>query len=269
MNFKKTLLLSLGGFTLLGLMSRFTTNIPSELDVQSISTNANIRIFVVRPSWWDGNGTNTSQLLRTANSATGLNTRDLNDGYQTFPISGFTSDSYYDNSTTGSGTFNEYEADGIVFYELPYSAIDGKWFDLVRINPSDPNDVWNDVGNIQFSAGMNHRILRIWGDGGGLVTNISGASAESRNIANTSLVPILTGYLTCSNNTYNGYGAYADLRDNFNLEGRDGLSSVSITDFTFTNTDGVISYDYSTSENRSVSTTVQAKVDRMKSISGN
>lgn len=264
MNLKKSLLLSLGAFTVIGVLTRFYINTPSELDVQSISTSSNIRIFVARPSFWEGAG--ALQLLRTANSSDGLNNR--NDGYQTFTISGYTADTYYDNAT-GNGGFDEYAVAGIVYYEIPYVDIDGKWFDLVRIDPANSNNVWNDVGNIQFSAGMNHRILRIWGNGGGLVTNISGGSAESRNIANSSLVPILTGYLTCSNTSYNGYGAYTDLRDNFNLEGRSGLSSVSITDFTFTNTGGVISYDYSTSGNRSVSTTLQAKVDRMKSISGN
>jgi hypothetical protein len=273
MNFKKfktVLLINLGVFIVLGIIARTSVIIPSEIDVQSISTNLNVRIFVVRPSFWDEAG--AKQFLRTAPSATDLNNK-TNINYHT--ISGYTSDTYYDNSMSGAGTFNEYNANGIVYYDIPKSRFFNSdtssylHFDLIRENPNNSNDIWTDTGNHQFSLGMNHRILRIFGNGGGLVTNISGIEAESRNISNTALSPILAGYLTCENSDINGYGAYANLRDNFNLEGRSGLDSVNLTDFTFTNTAGTITYDYTVSGNRSATTNLQVKVNRMRSMSGN
>ena len=263
--FKKLTISSLSLIILSGIVLSVGTSEPSEFEPEALATIDNVRIFVARPSFWEGSG--ALQLLRTANSATGLNDRDEDDGYQTFTISGFTSDTYYDNAINGSG-FDEYEVAGIVYYEIPYSAINGKWFDLVRLNPSN-NEVWNDVGNIQFTADMNHRILRIWGDGKGLVTNILGTNAESRNISNNALIPILSGYLTCSSNTHNGYGSYTALRDNFNLEGRSGLESINMTDFTWTQNGNSITYDYTNSGNVTQTITLSAKVLAMKSQSGN
>lgn len=270
MNFKKTLLSTLSGLTILGVFARTSLYNPPEITVQSISTNTNVRIFIVRPSFWDGSG--AKQFLRTAPTATDLNNK-TNISYHS--ISGYTSDTYYDNSISGDGTFNEYAANGIVYYDIPKSRFFNSdtstylYFDLIREDPNDNQIIWNDTGNHQFSQGMNHRILRIFGNGGGLVTNISGTEAESINISNNALAPILAGYLTCENSDINGYGAYANLRDNFNLEGRTGLESVNLTDFTFTNTSGTITYDYTISGNRTETTNLQVKVNRMKAMSGN
>ena len=263
--FKKLTISSLSLIILSGIVLSVGTSEPSEFEPEALATIGNVRIFVARPSFWEED--DALQLLRTANSATGLNER--NDGYQEFTISGYTSDTYYDNAT-GNGGFDDYAVAGIVYYEIPYSAINGKWFDLVRLNPSNTNQVWDDVGNIQFTADMNHRILRIWGDGKGLVTNILGTSAESRNISNNALIPILSGYLTCSSNTHNGYGSYTALRDNFNLEGRlEDLESINMTDFTWTQNGNSITYDYTNSGNVTQTITLSAKVLAMKSQSGN
>lgn len=270
MNFKKIVTFTLGGMTVLGIIARTTVINTSEFDVQSISTNSNVRIFVVRPSFWDGAG--AKQFLRTAPTAADLNNK-TNINY--YSISGFTSDTFYDNSTSGDGTFNEYNANGIVYYDIPKSSFFNSGtstylhFDLIREDPNDSNNIFNDTGNHQFSLGINHQILRIFGNGGGLATDISGIAAESRNISDSALIPILAGYLTCENSNINGYGAYANLRDNFDLEGRAGLGSVNLTDFTFVDTSGTITYDYTVSGNRSATTTLLAKVNRMKSMSGN
>lgn len=262
--FKKLTITSLSFIVLSGIVLSVGTSQPSEFEPDALNTIDNVRIFVARPSFWESSG--ALQLLRTADSASGLNNR--NDGYQTFSIAGYTSDTYYDNAT-GNGGFDEYAVAGIVYYEIPYSAINGKWFDLVRLDPNNSSNVWNDVGNIQFATDMNHRILRIWGDGGGLVTNILGINAESRNISNNALIPILSGYLTCSSNSHNGYGAYTALRDNFNLEGRTGLSSINMTDFAWTQNGSTISYDYTNAANLTQTITLNAKVLAMKSQSGN
>ena len=233
-----------------------------EVPIEALSDSTKMRIFVVRPAFWDDGG--AIQYLRTAPSANDLDNK-TNISYYT--ISGYTADTFYDESTSGDNTFNEYAAAGIVYYDIPISSIENNYFDLIRENPNDPNDIWNDTGNHAYFSGINHRILRIWGNGGGLVTNIAGVEAESRNVANATLPVILSGYFTCSNSSINGYGAYADLRDNFNLEGRGSLAGISMTDFTYSG--DPITYDYSVSANRSVSTPIQNKIDRLKSNSGN
>lgn len=233
-----------------------------EVPTEALSDSTKMRIFVVRPAFWDDGG--AIQYLRTAPSANDL---DNKTNISHYTISGYTADTFYDESTSGDNTFNEYAAAGIVYYDIPISSIENNYFDLIRENPNDPNDIWNDTGNHAYFSGINHRILRIWGNGGGLVTNIAGVEAESRNVANATLPVILSGYFTCSNSSINGYGAYADLRDNFNLEGRGSLAGISMTDFTYSG--DPITYDYSVSANRSVSTPIQNKIDRLKSNSGN
>ena len=270
---KLKLFLSILFTTIIGLsvfnfsFSSFTQN-TNLLNVYSIADSSLVRIFVVRPSFWSEDF--AKQFLRTADSADDLNNKGSSIQY--FPVTGYTSDTYYDNSTIGDGTFNEYAADGIIYYDIPKSAFfDGtnyKFFDLIRENPSDNNVIWNDTGNHQFSLGMNHRILRIFGDGAGLVTSISGTEAESRNISDNSLPVVLSGYLSCESSNINGYLAYSDLKDNFDLEGRGDLSGVVFNDFSYTIIDGVVSFDYTISANRSVETNLQHKINRMKSEAG-
>ena len=236
-----------------------------------LSANYNedfLRIPVVRPAdirvgYVNWNAANAYQVLRIANTQAAL-TNNTQADITVYEFSNFISDTYYDKSIFGDGTFNvdgtfnEYDADGIVFYNVPISAIDGKYFDLVRYNPNDTlGTPWNRTSSYLFTAGLNNRIFRIFGNGTG-ISFPNGISAESRNISDASVARILEGYLTCNNSTNNGYQAFKNLNDNFNLISRKN-SATTLSDYDY---DTFTSYE--NTRGIGETTTVGLKITRMQ-----
>lgn len=201
-NFKK-ITMALTTLTMVGgLMISFKINEPIDHDrvqTDAIITGSDIRLGVHRPDWWDDAG--AIQVIRIAASSAEL---DSSTNVTKIYIESYTADTYY---TTG-----------IVWYDLPYSTISGKWFDLARLNPSDQS-LWTSTPNEQFSDNLLHRIWSIFNDGNG-VYRPEGASADSRNVSNHVINSLLYGYLTCSPSSANGYGSFNTLNTNFNLAGR-------------------------------------------------
>ncbi|MFA5235643.1 MAG: hypothetical protein WC399_02155 [Bacilli bacterium] len=223
-----------------------TTNI-KVTPAEAIITGADLRISVVRPTWWAWDGENaTWQVLRVANDAASLNDNTIaNITY--FELGNYTGDTYY--TSTGDNRFTEYNTDGIIFYDIPITSISSKYFDLARLSTTDKATatVFHHTAPEAFTEGLNNQIWRIWNDGNGIYRP-DGASAESRNMSNGAISAMLYGYLTCSESVSNGYGAFPELNENLNLLGR-----------TFLDTDTVLDYDYETpyTEDRGTGITVK------------
>lgn len=220
----------------------------AEVRTEAAITSADVRIAVVRPSFWGTD--NAQQLLRVAPTADDLAN---NTNITSFSIAGYTGDSYYGTS----GGFTEYTADGIVFYDVPYSELVDKYVDLVRLNPAGDTR-WNKTASEKFSDEFLHKIWRIWGDGKGVIRP-EGNSAESRNVSNAVVNNLLYGYLTCTNSITNGYGAFKKLNDHFNLTGRTYTESDTVLDFANMS-------DYATGRGAGVTVNTGAKVAEMQRL---
>lgn len=216
-------------------------------------TSADIRIAVVRPDWWQGEG--AYQVLRLAPT-----TEDLTDNVVAnityVEIESYTADTYY----AAGGGFTEYTTDGVVFYDIPLATITGKHFDLARLSTTDPATatVLNKTEAELFNTTMLNKIWRIWGDGNG-VYRPEGIEAESRNVSNGVINSLLYGYMTCSDSANNGYGAFDSLNTNFNLTGR-----------TFSETDTVLDFinqsDYSMGRGDGVTVLTSNKIAMMQTM---
>lgn len=219
----------------------------------AVVTSADIRIAVVRPDWWQGEG--AYQVLRLAPT-----TEDLTDNVVAnityVEIESYTADTYY----AAGGGFTEYTTDGVVFYDIPLATITGKHFDLARLSTTDPTTatVWNKTEAELFNTTMLNKIWRIWGDGNG-VYRPEGIEAESRNVSNGVINSLLYGYMTCSDSANNGYGAFDSLNTNFNLTGR-----------TFSETDTVLDFinqsDYSMGRGDGVTVLTSNKIAMMQTM---
>ena len=202
-------------------------------------TNNDIRIPFVGLSWWDdydsgeGDTIGNEVFIRIVDSdkESSLTNNTVAD-ITYIGVESSSTDTYYN---IGEGGFSEYDTSNVLFFDLPYSTISGKKFDLARVNPSDHSIVWNRINLIEtFNDGMLHKVWRSYGNEQGIFRP-DGSSAESRYISNGTLAGILYGYLSCSPNTHNGYPAFPTLDENFNLTGGRDLTQDSI----------VLEYDYS------------------------
>ncbi len=219
----------------------------------AVITSADIRIAVVRPSWWEGAGAH--QVLRLAPTAADLtNNVVANITYVT--LESYTADTYY----TSGGGFTEYSTSGVIFYDVPLATITGKYFDLARLSTTNTVTaaVWNKTGSEVFSTTLLNKIWRIWNDGNG-VYRPEGPSAESRNVSNGVINSLLYGYMTCSDSATNGYGAYNTLNINFNLKGRLFAETDTVLDF-------INQADYSAGRGTGVTVKTEDKISKMESM---
>lgn len=227
--------------------------------VEAMITSSDIRIGVVRPAWWADAGAN--QVLRIADTEQIL-TDNTYASITYFSTESHTVDTYY-ATIVATGTFQEYATDGVVWYDVPITTIQGKYFDLARLSTTDPATaaVWNKTAAEQYTDGLNHQLWRIWNNGAG-VYRPSGASAESRNVSNPVVSSLLYGYLSCSTSLHNGYEAFGDLDENFNLSGRtyvDGTGNDQVLDF-------IDEADYAAGRGTGVLVNTSAKVDMMETL---
>ena len=245
----KIILLSIGILSLstIGIVSSVLV---STTETEAVITGYDVRIAVVRPDWWET--TSAIQYLRVAPTAGDL---DNNTNVTNYSIESYTADTYY---KVGGG-FIEYNTNGVVFYDIPYASLVGKYVDLVRMNPSGGR--WNKTGSEQFNDGMLHKIWRIWGDGNG-VHRPDGTLAESRNVSNDVVNSLLYGYLTCSENTYNGFKAFGSLNNHFNLSGRTYSDTDTVLDFAYNEGN----YDFNAGRGTGVTVKIADKVAKMKSM---
>jgi hypothetical protein len=223
------------------------------VQTEAVITSSDIRISVVRPSWWEN--ASAHQVLRIASSTDDLtNNVVANITYVT--LESYTADTYY----TSGGGFTEYNTSGVIFYDVPLATITGKQFDLARLSTTDPAtaSVWNKTGAESFSTSLLHKIWRIWNDGNGIYRP-EGASAESRNVSNAVVNSLLYGYLTCSDSTTNGFGAFNTLDTNFNLTGRTYGETDTVLDF-------ISEDDYPAGRGDGVTVLTSAKVAMMESL---
>ncbi len=205
-------------FSLLGsllLIPKFLDKENHFVEVNAGITSSEVRIPVVRPTFWESDG--AYQVLRIAPTANDL-TNNVVANITYITIADYNADSYYKKD----GGFNEYDTNGIIWYDFDINFVDSnKYFDLARLSSTDVNDasVWNKTGATILNSSVLHKVWRIWGNGNG-ISMPSGGNAESRNVSNETINKLLYGYLTCSSSTYNGYGAFGTLNTNFNLSGR-------------------------------------------------
>lgn len=180
----------------------------------------------MRPSWWAGSS--AYQPLRIADTEADL-TNNVTANITYLNQESYSGDSYY----APSGGFTEYSTDGVVYYDVPIATITGKYFDLARLSSTEISTatVWNRTGTELFNVNLLNQVWRIWDDGNGIYRP-SGSSAESRNVSNAVINSLLYGYMTCSTSSINGFNAYAQLNDHFNLSGRTYLETDTVLDFT-------------------------------------
>ena len=220
---------------------------------EAVITSSDVRIIVVRPSWWET--VSAHQVLRVAPTAADL-TNNVVANITYYQLESYTADTYY----TSGGGFTEYTTSGVVFYDVPFATITGKYVDLARLSTTDPltASVWNKTGAEAFSTSLLHKVWRIWNDGNGIYRP-EGSSAESRNVSNPVINSILYGYLSCSASETNGYAAFNTLNTNFNLTGR-----------TFTGTDTVLDFtsetDYATGRGTGATVLTSDKVAMMQAM---
>ena len=221
---KKYLALCVTASLLGGAFGVATTNF-STIKTEAAITSNDVRIAVVRPAFWSVDG--AYQTLRIAPSEADL-TNNVFGNITYIDIESHTADTYY----VAGGGFDEYDTDGVVFYDLPLATIEGKYFDLARLSPTDtsPAGVWNKTSTELFDSSMLHKIWRIWGNGA-FIERPTGSTAESRNVSNGVINSLLYGYLTCSPSTTNGYGAFDTLDVHFNLTGRTYFETDTVLDF--------------------------------------
>jgi hypothetical protein len=214
-----------------------------------------LRIPVVSPTFW--NESSAYQVLRIANDSASLVNNTLAN-ITIFEMKMEITDSYY-NDTVVTG-FDEYATNGIMFYDIPISAIVGKYVDLVRYAPdSDLSSTLNIASLGLYQNGMNNAIWRIWSNGGGIYRPL-GDTAESRNIDDASVAKILEGYLTCRNDQNNGFAAFNDLNNHFNLTGRNYAGS-TIIDY-----DGIGTTNYTSGRGTGKSTSIENKIAYMEAL---
>lgn len=224
-----------------------------EVKAEAAITSGDVRIAVVRPDWWESAG--AWQVMRVANTEDDINNNAVaNITY--YEIESYTDDTYY--TSIGSDRFSEYSTSGVVFYDIPYSAINGKYFDLARLSTTDPSEatVWNSTGAEVFTPSLLHKIWRIWGNGAGIYRP-EGENSESRQVANRVINSLLYGYLSCDPSSINGYGAFNTLNTNFNLTGRTFSSSDTVLDF-------VSAADYATGRGAGVTVLTSTKIAMMQ-----
>jgi len=225
------------------------------VETNAVITSSDIRISVVRPSWWEN--ASAYQVLRIAPSAADL-TNNVVANITYVAIESYTADTFYTN-----GGFSEYTTSGVIFYDLPLATITGKQFDLARLSTTDPAtaSVWNRTATEVFNTNMLHRIWRIWDNTGDIegIYRPEGETAESRNVSNAVVNSLLYGYLSCSDSTTNGYGAFSALDTNFNLTGRTYLETDTVLDFESED-------DYAAGRGDGVTVLTSAKVAMMEAL---
>jgi hypothetical protein len=232
-------------------------------DYRPVFNEDTIRIAVVRPSWWKNDV--SYQPLRIADTFSDLSNHITNNITFYRPVA-FVNDPFYSlENTPGVGFFNEYETDGILFYDVFLNDILGKYVDLARYVGSNltSNSLTSPANwtgtEFLFQNGDNNSIWRIYeSEGAQYIFRPTGISAESRNISDASVAKILEGYLTCNDSTSNGYQAFKNLNENFNLLSRTS-SSETLNDYdfdTFTN--------YGNTRGAGETTTIANKIVRMQ-----
>lgn len=215
-----TILLVVAGFSFASIKDVSST------DADPSTPPTHVRFNVVRPNWWEWE---PNQLLIIGSSsdfnAGAKQIKDEGGGMNNwfragrsnafYPVD-YVADPFYSHG----GEFNEYETNGILFYDIPLSELNGKYIALARIGTLN-NDGWGEIHNLtapqEFTATLAASILRIWANGEGIYVDGGG---ESKELEDPAVAKILTGYATCDSNTYNGYGAYAILNNLYDLETR-------------------------------------------------
>lgn len=266
------LILSVAALGIVTGVSVFASSPKEVADVEAVITGNDVRIAVVRPSWWENN--RAGQFLRIAPTADDLtNNKTTNITY--VQIESYTADTYY---TTGAGYKWEaggYDTNGVVFYDVPLTTLTGKYFDLSRIEPDDypeplPDplpettytfataEVWNKTAPELWNDNLLHKIWRIWGDGNGIYRP-EGELAESRAVSNPVISSLLYGYLSCSNSATNGFMAFGTLNTNFNLTGHVFTEADTILDF-------VSEADYSSGRGDGQTVLTSAKISMMQNL---
>ena len=209
-------------------VSVFASSPKEVADVEAVITGNDVRIAVVRPSWWENNG--AYQVMRIAADAADL-TNGVKANITHIGIESYASDTYY----TSGGGFTEYATDGVVYYDVPIASLTGKYVDLARLSSSDIETAsyWNSTGPELWDNNLLHKVWRIWDNGGGIHRPAPEGEneAESRNVSNGVINSLLYGYLTCSPSVLNGYGAFSDLDTSFNLTGRTYLETDTVLDY--------------------------------------
>jgi hypothetical protein len=262
-NLKKIYISFLTIFISFGFITVLSSNEPKTFNIDAVSNSGQIRIGVVRPTWWKSSSAN--QYLRISDSATNLNTSSPDSSQRSnitlVSTSGYADDEYYRETSRAvpeAPRFTEYDTDGIIFYDVDISSIVGKYWDLVRYSSNDSltASVWNRVAvnyTSTFASGDNHKIYRIFGDGSGV---FSPNSTETSNISGLGIAGIMYGYLTCSASTNNGYGAFGTIDTQYNLS-RTFSSGIIVTDYAYGS-------DYSSSRDTGISVPLNDKISAMR-----
>lgn len=245
----------LAAFALLVGVFGVAANQKESIVAEAVGTSSDVRIAVVRPMFWGEVG--ARQVLRVANSAEILTLNTIA-SITYFDFGNYVGDTYYNGETAGG--FTEYNADGVMFLDIPLASLTGKFFDLARLSTLDPETatVWNRTGAEQFNPNMLHKIWRIYGDGSGIFRP-DGATPESRNVSNPVVSSLLYGYLSCSSSTENGYGAFDALNNNFNLVGRTFAETDTVLDF-------AVESDYPDGRGDGVIVLTSAKIAMMQTM---
>ena len=142
------------------------------------------------------------------------------------------------------------------WYEVPTSIIGKEW--VIRRFNSSSTTLWNSSIKYTFTGGMNNQMWYIWNNWSGTVSQ---GSVDATNGA--FLKYVLEGYMTCSSDTSNGYGAYPTLNSTYFMNGEtprysDSLDDDMVNDFS-------LQSNYSTGT-KDATVSVATKINAMASL---
>ena len=155
------------------------------------------------------------------------------------------------------------------YFNVRYDLISGKDFQVVRFNPTLTAEgqhlAWNATKKYAFTDDL---IAKVWklDAPSDLNSNINFSRSTGAGLSNLMVSYVLEGYMTCSPSPLNGYMAYGELNQTYNLDNRTA-STTTFRDFDYNDYDENSTYDVGRQNNVGDKiTSVGAKVLAMKAL---
>jgi len=238
-----------GLIVLLAFIGFGVSNNQKATEAEAIQTST-LRFFIDRTNW------ENSGAVVKFEYGTGLNATNTIESITGTLIA---PNGYIENSSmkkTWNQTPNALDNRWYAWYEVPTTIIGKEWI-IRRFNP-DSTTLWNSSSKYTFTEGINNQMWYIWDNWSG---TISQGSVDATNGA--FLKYVLEGYMTCSSDTSNGYGAYPTLNSTYFMNGEtprysDSLDDDMVNDFS-------LQSNYSTGT-KDATVSVATKINAMASL---
>ena len=124
------------------------------------------------------------------------------------------------------------------FFDIDLAHYTNGWYvNIQRIDPSNRSTVWNQTKPIQLLQGNAAKVIYTPSPSGQADTASIGSVGSGTNCVDAGMAAFaICGLRTCSNNNFNGYGAFLNMQSTFILDGETwrtsgDLSSIAIADY--------------------------------------